>query len=108
MRGDIVTVADRGGEFTGKPRPAIVLQADLFAEAATIVIVPISTVPADAPLLRIPLRPGEATGLAAPCWAQLDLVTAVRRRRIGPRIGRVDDATLITINRALTVLLGLA
>ena len=43
--GDIVTIADRGGEFTGKPRPAIVLQSDLFVHSPTVAVVPITSQP---------------------------------------------------------------
>jgi mRNA interferase MazF len=30
------------------------------------------------------------------------------RNRLGPVIGRLDDATMVTVNRALAVFLGLA
>ena len=69
MRGDIVTIGDRGGAFTGKPHPAIVRQSDAFLDAATVVVLPITGEAADAPLLRIPLQPGETTGLAVHSWA---------------------------------------
>ena len=108
MRGDIVTIADRGGEFTGKPRPAIVLQSDLFADSPTVAVLPITSQPTDAPLLRVPLGSDERTGLAVPSWAQIELLTTVRRRRVGGRIGGADDATMLAINRALAVYLGLA
>jgi len=108
MRGDIVTIADRSGEFTAKPRPAIVLQSDAFAHSPTVAVLPITGEPTDAPLLRIPLAPGEATGLTAPSWAQVELISTVRRRRVGAVFGRVDDATMVTVNRALAVFLGLA
>ncbi len=29
-RGDVVAIAGRTGDFTGKPRPAVVVQADVF------------------------------------------------------------------------------
>lgn len=106
--GDIVTIADRGGEFTGKPRPAVVLQSDVFVEAPTVAVLPITSQATDAPLLRIPLGPDDGTGLAVPSWAQVELIATVRRRRVGGRIGRADDATMLAINRALAVFLGLA
>ena len=108
MRGDIVTIADRSGEFAGKPRPAIVLQSDAFTRSPTVAVLPITSAAVDAPLLRVPLAAGEATGLTAPSWAQVELISTVRRRRLGATIGRADDATMLTVNRALTVFLGLA
>ena len=38
-RGDIVVIADRdGGDYSGKPRPAVVVQSDVFAETGSIVV----------------------------------------------------------------------
>ena len=41
-RNDVVTVADRSGEATGKPRPAIIVTADEFATLDWIVICPLT------------------------------------------------------------------
>jgi len=38
-RGDVVVVADRaGGDYAGKPRPALVLQADLFPDTSAVIV----------------------------------------------------------------------
>ena len=60
QRGDIIIVADRGGEFTGKPRPAVVVQSPHFV-TATLTICPITSKEVDAPLLRIALPANEQT-----------------------------------------------
>jgi mRNA interferase MazF len=87
-RGDVVIVADRRGEFTGKPRPALVVQSDAFRDAPTVPILPItSDGQMDAPLLHIPVPADKATGLSVPSWATTELIVAVRRRRIGQVIG---------------------
>ena len=60
----------------------------------------------DAPLLRVALHdPG--TGLERSSWVMIDKLTAVGRNQIGKVIGRADDATMLAINRALAVFLGL-
>jgi mRNA interferase MazF len=46
-RGDLVTIA-MAGDF-GKPRPALVVQADQFAETATVTVFLISGTLIDAP-----------------------------------------------------------
>jgi mRNA interferase MazF len=107
-RGDIVTVADRSGEFTGKPRPTIVLQNPLFYETATVAVCPVTSLAVAAPALRISVVADAATGLEQPSWAMIDRLGTIRRRRIGRRIGRLDDATLLAIDRALVVFLGIA
>lgn len=60
-RGDFVTIAMQG-DF-GKPRPALVIQADHFGEHATVTVLPVtSTLVAPAPLLRVTVQPSAANG----------------------------------------------
>jgi mRNA interferase MazF len=52
-RGAIVVVAARGA-YTGKPRPALVVQSDLFNPThASVTICPITSDCVDAPLFRL-------------------------------------------------------
>lgn len=50
-----MTVALQGDQ--GKPRPALVVQADSFAELSSITVLPITGTLVEAPLLRVPLEP---------------------------------------------------
>lgn len=61
MRGDLVTVAMQG-DF-GKPRPALVIQADQFNEHATVTVLPLTSALVAAPLLRITIKPSHSTQL---------------------------------------------
>lgn len=57
-RGDIVVVATKG-VYTGKPRPAVVVQANRFNPThASITVCPITSDCIDAPLFRIAVSPG--------------------------------------------------
>ena len=49
-RGDLVTVA-LSGDF-GKPRPALVIQSDLFAALDTVTVLLVTGTIIDAPLIR--------------------------------------------------------
>lgn len=51
MRGDFVTIAMQG-DF-GKPRPALVIQADQFDAHTTVTVLPVTSTLVAAPLLRI-------------------------------------------------------
>ena len=106
-RGDIVTIADCDVEFAGKPRPALVLQSPHFA-AMTLTVCPITSLAADAPLLRIGLPVSEASGLVVPSWAQIDRIMTISRRRIGGRIGHLDNAKMFEISQYVLVFLGIA
>ena len=50
-RGDFVTVAIQGDY--GKPRPALVIQADQFKGHASVTVLPVTSTLIAAPLLRI-------------------------------------------------------
>ena len=105
-RGDLVTVALQGD--LGKPRPALVIQSDLFNEHPSITILPVTSELRDAPLFRIAVIPDEMNGLSKPSQVMVDKPQSISREKIGAVIGRLDGGTLLAVNRALAVFLGFA
>jgi mRNA interferase MazF len=105
-RGDLVTVAMQG-DF-GKPRPALVLQADQFLEHASVTVLPVSGTLVAAPLLRVPLEPDAENRLQKPSQIMIDKTMTVRRDKVGHAIGHVGAATLVEVERCLAVFLGIA
>jgi mRNA interferase MazF len=103
-RGDIVTVS-LPGDY-GKPRPALVIQSDLFDEHPLLTVLPITSHLVEAPLLRIAIGP--ECGLERASQIQVDKAQTPRRETIGTVIGHADPETLQAVNRALAVFLGLA
>src|SRR5439155_13834886 len=78
-RGSIVVLA-APGPYTGKPRPAVVVQADVFnATHASITVCPITSDCIDAPLFRVSLPPGSRTGLTVVSQVMVDKVASVPR-----------------------------
>ena len=106
IRGEVVTSAMQG-DF-GKPRPALVIQADLFNEHASITVLLVSSALIDAPLLRITVQPGEGTGLRKPSQVMVDKAMTVRRDRLGPVFGRISADAMAEVERCLLVFLGIA
>ena len=104
-RGDVVTVALQGDQ--GRPRPALVVQADGFADLAAVTILPITSMCRDAPLLRVELQPNEQNGLAKRSQVMVDKPQTPLRSKVGAIVGHLDDATMIANNRALALFLGL-
>ncbi len=104
-RGDLVTVAVSGDY--GKPRPALVVQADAFDLHPSVIVLPLTSEIHDAPLFRVPVGAGKETGLRAASQIMVDKATTVPRGKIGPRMGRVSPATLQAVNVALRGFLGL-
>ena len=105
-RGDLVTVALHGEQ--GKPRPALVVQADAFADLAGLTVLPITGTLLDAPLLRVEVEPSAANGLAKRSQVMVDKPQTPPRSKVGAPFGRLDDATMLAVNRALALFLGLA
>lgn len=106
-RGDIWTVAG-GPDYTGKPRPAIILQDDAFDATASVAICPFTTHGIDAPLMRLPIEPSERNGLRASSQLMIDKITTVSKRKLEGRIGRLSDEDIVRVNRAVVVFFGLA
>lgn len=105
-RGELWTVA--GGVYATKPRPALILQDDLFADTASVTVVPLTTTRADAPLLRVPIEADEITGLQHESFAVVDKVTTVRRDTVDARVGSLRSERLVEVERALMAFLGFA
>ena len=106
MRGDFVTIALQG-DF-GKPRPALVIQANQFDEHATVTVLPVTSAMVDAPLLRVAIQPNDENGLQKPSQVMVDKALTVRRDKIGPTIGHIDANIMVEIDRCLAVFLGIA
>ena len=106
-RGDLVIVSATGND--GKPRPAVIVQSDIFTEThASIVVCLITSERHDAPLFRIDVQPSEKTGLKATSQIMVDKIVALRRERIAQHIGHLNDETMVRLNRSLAVFIGLA
>jgi mRNA interferase MazF len=106
-RGQFVVVATSGDY--GKPRPALIVQSDLFAELPSVVICPTTTIlRGDADLFRLEVEPTARNGLRQVSQIAIDKITVVPSGKIGGVIGEADDALLLRINRALALFLGIA
>ena len=62
QRGDLVVVALQGEH--GKPRPALVVQSDLFTPLSTVTVLPLTSQHIDGPA-RVTITPSTANGLQA-------------------------------------------
>lgn len=106
-RGSIVTMAVRG-PYTGKPRPAVVVQSDLFNPThASVTVCLITSDCVDAPLFRLSLPPGDRTGLRVPSQVMVDKVLTVPRTAVRESIGTCDASELAGLDEALRTWLAL-
>ncbi len=59
-------------------------------------------------MLRISVNPSERNGLRAVSQIAADKMFTVRREKVGAVIGELEDDTMVSVNRAMLVFLGLA
>lgn len=105
-RGDLVTVAVQG-EF-GKPRPALVIQTDLFRQHASVTVLPVTGTLFATPLLRVTVRPDARNGLDKPSQVMVDKAMTIKREKLGKVIGQLDATLMLEIERRLAVFVGIA
>ena len=106
-RGDVVICAAPGDY--GKPRPAVVVQSDLFnGTHSSVVVCLITSHLEDAPLFRIPVSAGKTTGLKLESQVMVDRVIAIPRNKITGRAGALPTHAMKEVDQALRLWLELA
>ena len=108
-RGDLVTVAVQG-DF-GKPRPALIVQADAFDEHPSVTVLLLTSSIVDAPMLRVTVAPSGTSGtsgLERASQVMIDKAMTIRRDKLGPVIGRLDGDVMVEVERRLAIFLGIA
>lgn len=107
-RGDIVTVAAQGDY--GKPRPAVVIQANALNQLeteSTILALMTSSIK-EAPLLRLTIEPTTENGLHHPSQVMADKLLTIRRNKTRKPVGQLTDKQLVELNRLLALVIGIA
>lgn len=105
-RGDVITVVLP--RDLGKPRPAVIVQSDLFRYSDSLVVLPFTSKIEDVPTFRVLVEPTPANGLKVRSHVMIDKITNMRREKTGSVIGRLDEQDMGYIARQLTLFLGLA
>lgn len=105
-RGDVVIVSIPGAY--GKPRPAVIVQDDLHANHASIIVLPITTHLLTAPTFRLGVEPDAANGLRETSEIMVDKIVALPREKVSPPVGRLADEVMRRISVTLAAFLGLA
>ena len=102
----MVTVAAPGDY--GKPRPAVVIQADALTDggAEGVILALMTSTLRDAPLLRLTVD-RSAANLARPTQVMADKLVTVRRSKVGRVVGRLSEPDVVALNRLLAFVIGL-
>lgn len=105
QRGDIIVCVSNGDH--GKPRPAVIVQTDLFNKThATLTVCPFTTHLIEASLFRLLISPTKQNGLQETSQIMADKITSLKRDKIHQKIGmltadqikKLDDAILLWLD----------
>lgn len=105
-RGAVVIVVLQGDY--GKPRPALVVQSDLFSALPSVTILPITSDLRDAPLYRLAIEAAPKNGLRKASQIMVDKLQTISREKVGQVVGHLDDGAMVAVNRAMAMFLGFA
>ena len=102
-RGDVVTIAGGEGDYGNKPRPAIIIQSDIFNELESVSVLPLTSHIENAPVFRIVIEPTKNNGISKLSQAMVDKIMPVRKERISETIGKIDRKIMIKIESAMVI-----
>jgi mRNA interferase MazF len=100
-RGSVVTVASPG-VYSGKPRPAVVVQANRWLQAhPSVTLCPLTSTLRQAPLVRIAVEPSGRNGLHKPSQLMVDKLFSVPAAAVGEVVGQLEPQVLLDLDLAL-------
>jgi mRNA interferase MazF len=105
-RGDLVSTTGLNGY--GKPRPALIIQSDLFQKHPSMTVLLVTSDLREAPLFRIEVKPTPENGLKKLSQIMIDKTVTVPVEKLGAVFGRLDEPKMLAVNRALAVWFGFA
>ena len=100
-RGAVVTVASPGA-YSGKPRPAVVAQADRWLQGhPSVTLCPLTSTIRQAPLVRITVEPSPRNGLRKPSQLMVDKLFSVPIQAVGDVVGQLEPDVVLDLDLAL-------
>jgi len=105
-RGEAWTAAG-GKDYAGKPRPVTIAQDNAFDATGSTIVCAFTTDPTEAPLFGLNVEPTPENGPNETSRLMVDKLASVPREKLGKQVGRLSDADLLRLDRALITFLGL-
>jgi mRNA interferase MazF len=105
-RGDLIRVALTGDY--GKPRPAVVVQADAYARLPSLTVLPLTSSLQPVPHIRVQIEPDGFNGLKVRSQIMVDKAHTISSEKAGLPFGRLSRADMVAVDRALIEFFDLA
>ena len=101
LRSQVVTVASPVA-YSGKPRPAVVVQANRWLQDhPNVTLCPLTSTLIEAPLVRLTVQPTPANGLRRPSQLMIDKLFTVPMAAIGEVLGVLESAAMAELDLAM-------
>ena len=106
-RGDIVIIAAPGDY--GKPRPSVIIQADILGELGlgSVVVCLVTTHTTDAPSFRLNLEPSTQNGLENTSQIIVDNIFTLPKSKISRVIGHLSQEEITELTHMLAFVVGI-
>lgn len=105
-RGDIYTAAI-GGEYGGKPRPVLIVQADAYATETKRLVALIGSPIDHAPPIRVEVAPNSINNLRSISHIMVDTILTPRRDEFGGYVGQLEEGDMRRVDEALLLVMGI-
>ena len=105
-RGELYIVSG-GGDYTGKPRPAVIIQTHGSDADLSVTLCPFTTETKRERPFRLLVAPSDRNGIDTLSRIMVDKITTVRQRKIYRKIGELESEYIEKLNLTLAVFLGL-
>ena len=106
-RGDVVVL--NIGNNIGKPRPAVIIQADILNESnvvSTTIVLPLTSELLHMNVLRYQVEPNFENGLKVRSQIMVDKITQIDKQKIQGVIGCLNRSQILEIESRLLTVLG--
>lgn len=105
-RGDVVVCVSQGSY--GKPRPAVIVQNDLFNDIhPSVTVLPITSDCEKVSHIRLKLAPSKINGLKKKTQVMVDKMQTIKREKIAKVVGALTEKQLEKIDSMVKLWLGL-
>lgn len=108
MRRGNVVVLNLGGNI-GKPRPAVIIQADILNQdnrLLTTIVLPLTSELQNMEIIRYKIEPSHGNGLLVESQVMIDKIMQVEKSRVQKIIGQLSKKQINDIEARLLAILG--
>jgi mRNA interferase MazF len=104
--GDLVMAVLPGAY--GKPRPAVIIQANTIAQPNSLTVLPLTDEITSDETLRVTIEASAGNGLSSRSQVMINWTTTIPSKRIGQQIGHLSTEDMAAVKSALAHFLGFA